>query len=180
MSPAPQLTMHEAEVVALAYRYPAPGSLDRLAEATASLDKGAVRRNLERFLADVGELELGEWEELHTSTLDLSPKFVPYVGHVTWGENYRRGEFMAALKADMERHGIDLYGELPDHIEPVLRYVANVPAPLTDLTDVLASSVASMSSTLAKASAGNPYRHVLAATHAAVDDPTPVLIGVRR
>ena len=52
--------MHEAEVVALAYRYPGPGSLDRLADAANGLAKGAVRRNLERFLSDVGELELGE------------------------------------------------------------------------------------------------------------------------
>ena len=172
--------MHEAEVVALAYRYPGTGSLERLTDAVTSLPHGAPRRSLERFISAVGSLELGEWEELHTGTLDLSPQFVPYVGYVTWGEDYRRGKFMADLKRDMVRHDIDLSGELPDHIEPVLRYLGRVPAPLTDLTDVLATSVATMAATLATAAPDNPYRHVLAATLAVVDDPTPVLLGVRR
>ncbi|MEZ5381429.1 MAG: hypothetical protein R2754_06480 [Microthrixaceae bacterium] len=172
--------MHEAAVVALAYRYPGPDSLERLVEAVEALPEGLARRSMEHFIDDVGTLELGQWEELHTVTLDLSPQFVPYVGHVTWGENYRRGEFMADLKRDMERHNVDLMGELPDHIEPVLRYLAQVPAPLTDLTDVAAASVATMSKTLATAAPENPYRHVLAATHAVVERPTPVMIGVRR
>ena len=172
--------MHEAAIVALAYRYPAPGSLERLSDAVESLPRGAARRSMERFVDEVGGLDLGGWEELHTDTLDLSPQFVPYVGHVTWGENYRRGEFMADLKRDMERHGVDLFGELPDHIEPVLRYLAQVPTPLTDLTDVVAASVVTMQSTLATASKDNPYRHVLAATLAVVEEPTPVMIGLRR
>lgn len=172
--------MREADVVALAYRYPAPGSLERLTAAVAALANQAPRRCMERFLAEVGDLELGEWEELHTATLDLSPQVIPYVGHVTYGENYRRGEFMADLKVDMEANGIELFGELPDHIEPILRYVAAVDEPLSDLEDVLATSVAEMTRTLAAADADNPYRHVLEATMAVVDDPTPIPIGGRR
>ena len=52
---------------------------------------------MRHFLDEVGSLTLGEWEELHTATLDLSAPFVPYVGHVIWGDDYRRGEFMADL-----------------------------------------------------------------------------------
>lgn len=173
-------------VVALGFRYPAPGHLESLREAVATLDAGPVRRNMERFTAAVGQLELGEWEELHTATCDLSPHFVPYVGHVTWGENYRRGEFMADLKSDMEAHGVELCGELPDHIEVILRYIDALDRPGTasepreDLMDALPEAVASMSNTLAKASADNPYRHLLAATAAAVGEPTPVKIGARR
>lgn len=133
-----------------------------------------------RFVDEVSGLELGAWEELHTSTLDLSPLFVPYVGHVTWGENYRRGEFMADLKRDMERAGVDLRGELPDHIEPILRYVAATSEPLADLVAVLSDAVGTMSSTLDAAADHNPYRHVLAATARVVADvtsATPVTIG---
>ena len=83
--------MHVAEVIALAYRYPTADSAKILAEMVEAHSWGVVQRHLERFVDSVSELSLGEWEELHTATLDLSPKFVPYVGHVTWGENYRRG-----------------------------------------------------------------------------------------
>jgi nitrate reductase delta subunit len=172
--------MGAAGVVAMGFAYPGPGHLDRLVAAAATLESGSVRRPMDRFIGAVGELELGEWEELHTVTCDLSPHFVPYVGHVTWGENYRRGEFMADLKADMEIHGVELNGELPDHIEVILRYIDVVPEPRKDLMDALPDAVASMSHTLSKASADNPYRQLLAATAAAVGEPSPVKIGARR
>lgn len=176
--------MGAAGVVAEGFAYPGPGHLEQLADAVGTLESGPVRRNMERFTAAVSELELGEWEELHTATCDLSPQFVPYVGHVVWGENYRRGEFMADLKVDMEAHGVELRGELPDHIEVVLRYIDALARdgaePREDLMEVLPDAVASMSHTLAKASSKNPYRHLLAATAAAVDLPTPVKIGDRR
>jgi nitrate reductase delta subunit len=172
--------MHPANVVALGFRYPSPDSLRSLNEAITSIPRSVAGREMTDFVEAVGRLSLGEWEELHTRTLDLSPAFVPYVGHVTWGENYRRGAFMADLKRDMEHHGVDLAGELPDHIEPVLRYVAQVAVPLSDLVDVLAGSVREMSSTLASADKKNPYRHLLAATLAVVQDLKPVVIGVKQ
>ncbi len=171
-------TTHPAEVVALGYRYPTPAARESLtAEVERSL-RGVTRRRMDDFLAAVGRLDLGEWEELHTRTLDLSPAFVPYVGHVVWGENYRRGEFMADLKREMMTAGVDLGGELPDHIEPILRYVARAPRPLPDLLDVLRGAVDDMASTLRAADEDNPYRHLIAATLAAVEDLKPVVIGV--
>jgi nitrate reductase assembly molybdenum cofactor insertion protein NarJ len=98
---------------------------------------------------------------------------------VAWGENYRRGSFMAALKADMERHDVDLGGELPDHIEPILRYVAEVAEPLEELTEVLAGAVTTMGETLHEADPDNPYRHLLAATTAAVEELSPGGIRTR-
>jgi len=172
--------MHPGHVVALGYRYPSPDSIEGLRNAVETLPRSAVRKAMEGFLESVGALELGEWEELHTRTLDLSPMFVPYVGHVSWGENYRRGEFMAELKRDMEGAAVDLAGELPDHIEPILRYLATTSTPLPDLVEVLESSVGEMQSTLATADKQNPYRNLLAATLSVVQDLKPVAIGVRQ
>jgi nitrate reductase delta subunit len=157
------------EVVALGYRYPNPTSLEALRDAVNGLS-GAVTRKMQGFLDAVEELDLAEWEELHTATLDLSPLFVPYVGHVVWGENYRRGRFMADLKADMERIGVDLGGELPDHIEPILRYLAVADPPRADLTDVIGGAVEMMRKTLHKAAADNPYNRLLDATAVAVEE----------
>ena len=50
----------------------------------------------------------GEEDERETTEL----------GHVVWGENYRRGAFMADLNAAMREAGVALHGELPDHLQP--------------------------------------------------------------
>lgn len=169
--------MHVAEVLALAYNYPHPAALDDLTTVTQSLPDGAVRRELEKFLSDIGKLSLAGWEELHTSTLDLSPMFVPYVGHVVWGENYRRGEFMADLVGEMRQADVPLGGELPDHIAPLLRYLARADQQFPDLVEVLPGAVATMHETLEGASPGNPYLHLLAATVAYCADLRPLTIG---
>ena len=169
--------MHVAEVIALAYRYPHPAAGDDLLTAIAGLPEGAVRKALQRFADDVVELGLGKWEELHSATLDLSPKFVPYVGHVVWGENYRRGEFMADLNSAMKTAGVDLDGELPDHVAPLLRYIACVEEPLADLVEVLPGAVATMQDTLKDAAPDNAYRNLLDATAAFTADLRPLTIG---
>jgi len=169
--------MRAAEVVALGYRYPDPLRLDTLRDAVEQDVSGVVQRRMRRFVGAIDKLTLTEWEELHTRTIDLSPLFAPYVGHVIWGENYRRGEFMADLKRQMELHGVELGGELPDHIEPVLRYLAVAPNPLTDLVQVLGDAVNQMRLAVRAAEPQNPYRHLIGATESVINSETPVSIG---
>ncbi len=159
--------MGAASAVAECLRYPGPERLEALEEALATVEEHDVRRSLERFVASVGRLALSQWEELHTHTLDLSPLFVPYVGHVVWGENYRRGAFMADLARELAAAGVATEGELPDHLMPVLRYLDTVPAPLGDLIEVLPQALARMRRDLADAEKSNPYLHVLDAAAAA-------------
>lgn len=172
--------MHPALVVAMGYRYPHPTAAADLDIAIRSSLSGSVETHMRRFHDAVAQLSLGEWEELHTATLDLTPQFIPYVGDVAWGENYRRGAFMAELKVAMEHCGVDLGGELPDHIEPVLRYVAVAEEPLEDLVEVLPSATAAMQRVLHAASPENPYRHLVAATVDTATDLRPLTIGKRR
>jgi len=169
--------MHVAEAIALGFRYPNPSSAANLREATETATRGAVQRCLRQFVAAIEDLQLGEWEELHTATLDLSAPFVPYVGHVQWGDNYRRGEMMAELKGAMSAAGVELGGELPDHIEPILRYLAVAEAPHPELVDILRPSVATMSKTLADAAPNNPYQHLLDAVEVFTADLRPLTIG---
>lgn len=171
--------MSPLEFVAMGYRYPRPGSAERLAAALATQKRGEVARHMRHLVDAVTSLSLGEWEELHTATLDLSAPFVPYVGHVEWGENYRRGAFMAELQAAMKAERIDLDGELPDHIASILRYLSVATTPLGDLIDILPGAVAEMERTLRSAAPDNPYCHLLAAT-AACTAERPVTIGGRR
>ena len=160
--------MGDPTLVATAFRYPGPDRLDALETAVRSIEDPTVRREMETFAEHIGRLSLAEWEELHTDTLDLSPLFVPYVGHVVWGENYRRGAFMADLSRSMGESGIDTAGELPDHVEPILRYVDTVDDPMVDLIEVLPQAIGRMIKELRSADKKNPYLHVLAAAAAAV------------
>ncbi|HLF59593.1 MAG TPA: nitrate reductase [Acidimicrobiia bacterium] len=162
--------MGNPAVVSGAFRYPGPGSFAALQGEVAGMSPSAARNDMGRFVGAIAGLDIGEWEELHTRTLDLSPLFVPYVGHAMWGENYRRGEFMAELKGVQREAGIDPAGELPDHIEPILRYLDSVSDPLPDLLDVLPAAVETMIGQLKKAESDNPYRHLLAAVAHVVDD----------
>lgn len=160
--------MGNTTIVAMALRYPEPGALDRLGAAVATMSDDDTKHSMEKFVAAIRKLDLSEWEELHTDTVDLSPSFVPYVGHAVWGENYRRGAFMADLARAMSETGTSLDGELPDHLEPILRYLDTVDDPIGDLVEVLPMAIMRMTKELRDADRKNPYRHVLAAAAAAV------------
>jgi nitrate reductase molybdenum cofactor assembly chaperone NarJ/NarW len=158
----------ELSAVCLALEYPGPGSAAMLEQVIRGLPAGSVRSELSAFAGEVGALALGDWEELHTRTLDLSPLFVPYVGHVTWGESYRRGAFMADLQRAQLDAGVDQRGELPDHIVPILSFL-DAGGTMPDLVEVLPDAIGAMRKDLRKAEPENPYRFVLAAAAAAVE-----------
>lgn len=167
------------DTLALAYRYPTADRLLELRTRAVRLSDQAPRRALRRFLEAVGGLTLAEWEELHTRTLDLAPLVVPYVGHAIWGENYQRGAFMVSLTRAQAEVGVRLDGELPDHLEPILRYLDVAVEPLPELMAVLDSALDHMELALEKAEAGNPYRYLLQATRLAVSQVSVGTGGVR-
>ena len=55
----------------------------------------------------IAPLSLGEWEELHTRTLDLNPPAAPYVGYQIWGDSYQRGAFLAKMNRALVEAGVD-------------------------------------------------------------------------
>ena len=80
---------------------------------------------------------------------------------------------MAELKVAQELAGVETSGELPDHLDPVLRLLAVAdPAPAS-LLEALPKALDKMRSELKDAERDNPYRHLLAAI-AEVDLPAPV------
>ena len=163
------------DAIALALRYPGPGSIEEVRTTWQALPAGGVRRSLLKFLGEMEKLDLAGWEELHTRTLDLAPIFAPYVGYITWGDSYQRGEFMAEMKRVQDKMGIDRDGELPDHLDPVARYLAVSNHPHPQLLQLFPGAVARMSKTLKEAERDNPYRHILRAFEEAADKlPAPV------
>ena len=117
-------------------------------------------------MQSLGRLTIGEWEELHTRTLDLNPEFAPYLGYQMWGDSYKRGSLMSQLNKAMRSAEIDLGGELPDHLMPVLRYLDQTNEPIPELVDILEQALEKMVRKLKQQDAGNPYLHLLRAVQA--------------
>jgi nitrate reductase delta subunit len=149
--------MDSFSILSEALRYPAPGRAEQLETLALDLPNGPILKAIACFLAALRPLSLGEWEELYTRTWDLDPLVAPYIGFQLWGEDYRRGNFMARLRLAYRATGIELDGELPDHLVPVLRYLAAAPAPLPELVEALAPAVEKMIAPLHRRDPANPY-----------------------
>lgn len=159
--------MNIFNLLAESFRYPTPGLAEALRLGLEQLPAGPVKKSLETFLKPLQKLPPGEWEELYTRTLDLNPLATPYVGFQIYGESYQRGNFMALLNREMRQHQIELGGELPDHLMPVLRYLGAVSEPIPELVEALPPAVRRMQAVLQKAEPGNPYVHLLEAVEQA-------------
>lgn len=157
------------ETLALAYQYPTPGSTKTLWAALREQPAQAGKATLEHFLKAISELTLSEREELFTRTLDLTPLTAPYVAYSVYGEDYRRGSFMAAMNRELSGHFIDTAGELPDHLIPVLRYLAVAEEPLPELLDLLGAALKQIEHTLRTLEPKNPYLLLISATQQAVE-----------
>lgn len=161
--------------LALAYHYPRPGSTKALWDELQDLPRSRAKNLLERFLKAISELKLAEREELFTRTLELTPLTAPYVGYAVYGEDYRRGRFMAELNAEYAALGIETAGEIPDHLIPILRYLAVATEPLPKLLQLLEPALRQMIHTLKTLEPKNPYLLLLEATREAIQ---PISKGV--
>ena len=156
-------------ILSEAWRYPYPGQLEGLQAAAAQLPDQPGKKSLSAFLEQLAGLTFGEREELYTRSFDLSPLMAPYVGFHLWGESYQRGNFMASLNRALQTANVDLGGELPDHLSPILRYLGEAALPLPDLTDALPRALQSMQRTLQKADPHHPYLGLLEAVQQACE-----------
>ncbi len=101
-------------------------------------------------------------EEIYSRAFDLSPIAVPYIGVYLFGEDDRkRARLMAGLKATFDNAGVNLRGELPDHLGVLLRHAgALAPADWEELVCwCLPGPLKAMRQALDRA--GNPYMHVV-------------------
>ncbi len=120
-----EIWMKEYGLFADILGYPGPLTGERIAELltlVAAVDRTAAR-DLERFRESVAETAQTELEELYTRTFDMHPLCCPYVGHQLFGEEFRRGMFMALLREHYRLCGFDAGNELPDHLCVILRFL---------------------------------------------------------
>ncbi len=143
-------------IYADAFRYPFAGLHEQLTLDAGRLAAHPRRAALLGFLAQVGRLSLGEWEELYTRTWDLDPLTPPYIGFHIWGEDYRRGNFLTQMQAACRQAGVETGGELPDHLAPVLRCIAAGFIP-DELGQVFNRALEKMAARLREKDSSNPY-----------------------
>lgn len=157
--------------------YPAADYLALVEAARAALlaEHPAEADVLAAFRVEAGALSAGEREELFCRTFDLNPVCALEVGWHLYGEDYKRGEFLARLRAELAAHGLAEGTELADHLVHLLPLLERM-AP--DRAEELGSlfvvpAVRRMADGLA--ASDNPYRHVLSALLAVLTTRYPAV-----
>jgi len=109
--------------------YPDAGLSQRIQESIAELEtiSPEVASLLERFQRSQQNLGIARLQEAYTATFDLQPECTLNLGYHLFGEDQRRGMFLAKLKEFYQKADIDTGSELPDHLCHLLRYVAARP-----------------------------------------------------
>lgn len=114
------------------------------------------------FQNAIADKSLGQLQEAYTNAFDLRPDCTPNLGYHLFGDDGRRGLFLAELKGRMESCGMRPGVELPDHIALLLRYLDVAEEErLPVIEDCLLPAVARMVEVLKPS--GNPYEHALSA-----------------
>jgi nitrate reductase molybdenum cofactor assembly chaperone len=119
------------------------------------------------FREGVVTLSLSELQEVYTRTFDLSPVCALDIGYHLFGENYKRGVFLANLRETEAPFDLGQEHQLPDYLPVLLRLVAR----LEDeelrgslISECLIPALEKMLKTLSEGE--NPYRHLIAAVNA--------------
>jgi nitrate reductase delta subunit len=85
---------------------------------------------LEHFRDAAGELGRDALEEAYIQVFEMQAETTLYIGHQLFGEDWRRGTFMACLKERYRECGFSCGAELPDHASVILRFLkAEPPGP---------------------------------------------------
>ncbi|HEY7785544.1 MAG TPA: hypothetical protein VIB00_12495 [Pyrinomonadaceae bacterium] len=116
------------------------------------------------FADEVEHLSIAELEEIYTGTFDLSPVCALEIGYHLFGENYKRGVFLANLRETESLLELGQEHQLPDYLPVVLRLLSK----LEDkelrgslIVDCIIPALERMLKTLS--GSDNPYRHLITA-----------------
>lgn len=81
---------------------------------------------LTAFRSAVATLTLSDLQELYTRTFDLNPVCALEVGYHLFGENYKRGEFLANLRETEAPFDLGQEYQLPDYLPVLLRLLTRL------------------------------------------------------
>lgn len=116
------------EKMATLFNYPDEGYREKIVAFMAEAEKTCPeeRAKLQRFTDFVEKTRTSELEELYVATFDVQGACCLDVGYGVFGEDYKRGQFMAELKCLYRDKNVDCGTELPDHLPNLLRLVTRL------------------------------------------------------
>lgn len=121
-----------------------------------------VANSFAEFRAAVAGLSLSDLQELYTRTFDLSPVCALDIGYHLFGENYKRGVFLANLRETEAPFDLGQEHQLPDFLPVLLRLLTKLDDKelrASLIGECLIPALEKMLKTLSEGD--NPYRHLI-------------------
>jgi nitrate reductase molybdenum cofactor assembly chaperone NarJ/NarW len=158
--------------IAPLFAYPGDGYAAGVAESARDADLPPLRA----FASAVTALPTVQLQEQFVETFDLDPDCALDLGWHLFGERYERGEWLASLRGDLRRVGLEPSAELPDHLTNVLLLLAREdPARAADLAARVRPALDRLQAALMRRN--SPYQHALSAARQVLDASRPAHEG---
>lgn len=121
-----QSTFYEA--LADLLEYPDAAWISRLISCGRNIpeERPQLRALWEPFYNNIRDMTLTELQEIYTQAFDLSPVCALEVGYHLFGENYKRGLFLAHLRQAESACGLGQNRQLPDYLPVLLRLLVKM------------------------------------------------------
>lgn len=130
--------------------------------------------SLANFRCGIEALSVSDLQELYTRTFDLNPVCTLEIGYHLFGENYKRGEFLANLRETEAAFALGQENQLPDYLPVLLRLLTKLPDEelrISLISDCLIPAIEKMLRPLRESE--NPYRFLLEAVRATLQTEVP-------
>ncbi len=108
----------------LDYPLDSPIELLRECRTLATPVSGDAEARLASFQSFAEEATLGHLQEEYTRAFDMDESHSLYLGYHLLGESYKRSALLLEFKERYRVHGMEVGGELADHLPVVLRFLA--------------------------------------------------------
>lgn len=166
---------HSYEPLADLLEYPEADWASRLAHCRLTLTpvNSPLAPAFDAFLEKVAAVPLTALQEQYTRAFDLNPVCPLEVGYYLFGEDYRRGVFLANLRETESPFELGQAHQLPDYLPVLLRLLIRLEDNELQSalrTDCLIPAVEKMEAALKKA--GSLYADLLAVVGAALKSET--------
>jgi len=123
------------------FEYPQEGYLERVNAARAFVVEEYPHAGhwLDTFVELLPKGELRDIQELYTRSFDVQAITTLDIGYVLFGEDYKRGEFLANIMREHRLVGNDCGAELGDHLPNLLRLLPQLED--TDLAEEIVQQI---------------------------------------
>jgi nitrate reductase delta subunit len=149
-------------ILAQLLQYPAADAslFAKSAIAVVTENYPAQAETFRRFAEIYAALDADAREEIYVSTFDVMPVCCLDIGFSVFGEDYKRGQFMAELTVRHRECGINTGTDLPDFLPHILRLLTRMDYAEAQalVTDILSVGLEKMRSGFAP---GNPFMGVI-------------------